>query len=78
MQRNGLVDSIATRGSRCTTCHQLKIDDLIRLHDPAPDGSLTWRTAWGQSIHVPPRSYLPDPDPPPEPPTPEPEDPPPF
>jgi hypothetical protein len=46
-----------------TTCHQLKTDDLIRLHDPAPDGSLTWRTAWGQSIHVPPTLLPPRPRP---------------
>ena len=46
---------------------------FVDITDSRSDGSCTWVTAWGQSIHVPPRSVLPsDPDPPPaepEPPT---------
>ena len=67
-------------GSLCTTCHQLKTANFADITDSRSDGSCTWITAWGQTIHVPPRSVLPvDPDPPPvqpEPPTPD--DPPPF
>jgi hypothetical protein len=69
----------ANTGALCTTCHQLKTHGLLHLDHGTPDGAVTWTTAWGQSIHVPPRSYLPDPDPPPEQPqTVEPDDPPPF
>lgn len=68
-------------GGHCTTCHQLKTAGHADVTDSASDGSCTWTTAWGQSIHVPPRSVLPlDPDPPPADPapTPAPDDPPPF
>jgi hypothetical protein len=68
-------------GAHCITCHQLKTDGYADITHSHADGSCTWTTAWGQTIHVPPRSVLPvDPDPPPpvdpEPPTPD--EPPPF
>ena len=71
----------ANCGALCTTCHQLKTAGHTDIENSQPDGSCTWVTAWGQRIHVPPRSVLPpEPDPPPpanpEPPTPD--DPPPF
>jgi hypothetical protein len=68
-------------GAHCTTCHQLKTAGYATIDDSHADGSCTWVTAWGQRIHVPPRSVLPpEPDPPPpaEPAPPTPEDPPPF
>jgi hypothetical protein len=68
-------------GCHCTTCHQLKTAGHADVTDSKSDGSCTWVTAWGQRIHVPPRSVLPpEPEPPPpaEPAPPEPEDPPPF
>ena len=68
-------------GCHCTTCHQLKTAGYATIEDSKADGSCTWVTAWGQRIHVPPRSVLPpEPDPPPpvEPEPPTPEDPPPF
>jgi hypothetical protein len=72
--------SATNTGSLCTRCHQLKTAGRADIHDPAPDGSCTWRTAWGQSIHIPPRAFLTEPeaepDPPPTPP--QPDDPPPF
>jgi hypothetical protein len=54
----------------CTTCHQLKTAGLVDVVDPGDDGSATWLTGWGQTVWIPPRSYLPDvepPSPPPEP-----------
>ncbi len=68
-------------GCHCITCHQLKTAGYADVLDSKADGSCTWVTAWGQRIHVPPRSVLPpEPDPPPpaEPAPPTPEDPPPF
>jgi hypothetical protein len=68
-------------GCHCTTCHQLKTAGYADVIDAKSDGSCTWVTAWGQRIHVPPRSVLPpDPEPPPpaEPEPEIPEDPPPF
>jgi hypothetical protein len=68
-------------GAHCTTCHQLKTAGYATIENSEADGSCTWVTAWGQRIHVPPRSVLPpEPDPPPpvEPEPPTPEDPPPF
>ena len=70
------ASSAANCGAFCTTCHQLKTAGMIAVTDSRADGSCTWHTAWGQTIHVPPRDVLPlDPDPPPEhepaPPTPE-------
>ena len=74
--------SAANRGALCVVCHQLKTAGHADILDSAADGSCTWRTAWGQSVHVPPRSVLPacaDPDPPLEDPAPPPPlDPPPF
>jgi hypothetical protein len=54
----------------CTTCHQLKTAGLVHVVDPGGDGSATWVTAWGQTVWIPPRSYLPDVEPPPPPPEP--------
>src|SRR4029079_4680858 len=70
----------ANTGALCTTCHQLKTAGHTDITDSHPDESCTCTTAWGQSIHVPPRSVLPvDPDPPPDDPAPPtPHDPPPF
>ncbi len=58
----------ANCGTHCTTCHQLKTAGYADITDSQSDGSYTWRTAWGQVIHVPPHPVLPaapDPDPPP-------------
>jgi hypothetical protein len=67
-------------GALCTTCHQLKTARHTDITGSTADGSCDWTTAWGQTLHVPPRSVLPvDPDPPPdEPAPPTPDDPPPF
>jgi hypothetical protein len=67
-------------GALCTTCHQLKTARLADITGSKADGSCDWTTAWGQTLHVPPRSVLPiDPDPPPvEPAPPTLDDPPPF
>jgi len=67
-------------GAVCTTCHQLKTAGFTDIIDSHANGSCTWITAWGQSIHIPPRSVLPiEPDPPPvEPEPPTPVEPPPF
>ena len=54
-------------GSLCTTCHQLKTDRRIDPTDSRADGSATWVTAWGQTVWIPPRSYLPDVEPAPPP-----------
>ena len=54
----------------CTTCHQLKTAGLVDVVDPGDDGSATWVTAWGQTVWIPPRSYLPDAEPLPPPPEP--------
>ena len=64
-------------GALCTTCHQLKTDGHTDITDSTADGSCTWLTAWGQTIHVPAHAVLADPDPPPEP-EPPPLEPPPF
>jgi hypothetical protein len=72
--------STANCGALCTTCHQLKTARYADITDSNADGSCTWTTAWGQTLHIPPRSVLPtDPDPPPSEPEPStPPDPPPF
>jgi hypothetical protein len=54
----------------CTTCHQLRTAGLVDVVDPGIDGSATWVTAWGQTVWIPPRSFLPDVEPPPPPPGP--------
>ena len=77
----------ANTGGACTPDHQLKTHRYAHITDSAADGSATWTTAWGQSIHIPPRRYLtgsdpepPDPaaDAPPTPAPSEPDDIPPF
>jgi hypothetical protein len=42
----------------CVRCHQLKTAGHADITDTAADGSLTWLTAYGQRIHVPPRPVL--------------------
>ncbi len=75
----GLSDT-ANTGGLCLTCHQLETAGCTDTTDSDADGSCTWTTAWGQRIHVPPRSVLPvDLDPPPrEPKRPTSDEPPPF
>jgi hypothetical protein len=70
----------ANCGAICATCHQLKTTAFTDITDSHANGSCTWITAWGQSIHIPPRSVLPiEPDPPPvEPAPPTPDEQPPF
>ena len=77
----------ANTGGLCITCHQLKTDGHSDIPDSHADGSCTWRSGWGQTVHVPPRAFLPggdDPPPKPEeqlqiaPEPPPPDDPPPF
>ena len=48
-------------------CHQLKTAGHITVTDTHADGSRTWTTASGQTVHIPPRPFLHDPadDPPP-------------
>ena len=58
--------STANTGALCTTSHQLKTAGHVDLTDSAADGSVTWTTRWGQTVHLPPRAYLADPDPTPE------------
>jgi hypothetical protein len=70
--------SAANTGAHCITDHQLKTAGYADIIDSQADGSCTWLTAWGQSIHVPPRPVLADPDPPPDDPAPPPLEPPPF
>jgi hypothetical protein len=74
------ASSTSNCGALCSTCHQLKTAGHTDVTNSAADGSCDWTTAWGQTLHVPPRSVLPiDPDPPPvEPAPPTPDDPPPF
>ena len=53
--------SSANAGALCITEHQLKTARLVDITDSKADGSCTWTTAWGQSVHIPPRPYLHDP-----------------
>ena len=48
-------------------CHQLKTAGHITVTDTHADGSRTWTTASGQTVHISPRPFLHDPadDPPP-------------
>ena len=69
----------ANGGGLCTTCHQLKTAGYVDILDSRADGSCTWHTSWGQSVRIPPRSYLPGLDEPPPPDdVPQPPEPPPF
>ena len=49
----------ANTGALCADCHRLKTARLAFLDNSAPDGSVIWRTAWGQTIRVGPRPVLP-------------------
>ena len=53
--------SAANTGAACITDHQLKTSGHLRLTHSRPDGSCTWTTTWGQTIHTPPHPYLHDP-----------------
>ena len=53
--------SSANAGGLCRKHHQLKTERYAHLLDSAADGSVTWLTAWGQKIHIPPRPFLHDP-----------------
>jgi len=46
-------------GGLRATCHQLKTAGHADITDSRSDGSCTWITVWGRSIHIPPRSVLP-------------------
>jgi hypothetical protein len=47
-------------GPLCTDCHTIKTARGAFLDDSAPDGSGTWRTAWGQTVPIRPTRYLDD------------------
>jgi len=47
-------------GELCADCHRIKTDHAAFLDHSAPDGSATWRTAWGQTIPLTPTRYLDD------------------
>jgi hypothetical protein len=50
--------SSANCGTLCTRCHQLKTAGATDITDRHHDGSFTWTTLWGQTIHIPARRYL--------------------
>jgi hypothetical protein len=50
----------ANTGPLCTDCHTIKTTRGAFLDDSAPDGSGTWRTAWGQRVRIRPTRYLDD------------------
>jgi len=55
-------------GMLCTGCHRRKTLGLFDITDSRADGSATITTAWGQTVRIAPRPYLPrvhEPDPPP-------------
>jgi len=54
---DGPSDS-ANCGALCVRCHQLKTAGHADIEDSRPDGSMTWATAFGQRVHVPPRPVL--------------------
>ena len=49
----------ANTGALCVDCHRLKTARLAFLDRSAADGSVIWRTAWGQTVRVAPRPVLP-------------------
>lgn len=48
-------------GALCVECHQRKTAGLLDITDSHADGSATFRTAYGQTVRVPARPYLPPP-----------------
>jgi hypothetical protein len=50
----------ANTGALCADCHAIKTARCAFLDDSAPDGSGTWRTAWGQTGRIRPSRYLDD------------------
>jgi hypothetical protein len=53
--------STSNCGTLCVTCHQLKTTGHLQITDSDADGSRTWTTRLGQSVHIPPRPFLHDP-----------------
>lgn len=51
----------ANCGALCTECHQRKTAGLLDITDSRPDGTATFHTALGQTVHIPARPYLPRP-----------------
>ena len=47
-------------GPLCGDCHRIKTDHAAVLDHSTADGSATWRTAWGQTVPIPPTRYLDD------------------
>lgn len=45
-------------GPLCHDCHALKTAGAAFIDNSAPDGSGTWRTAWGQRTPITPTRYL--------------------
>ena len=58
--------NVANTDTKCIVCHQLKTAGHLTVTDTNADGSRTWTTASGQTVHIPPRPFLHDPadDPP--------------
>lgn len=54
--------SAANTGGVCIPAHQLKTGRYADITDSRTDGSCTWTTRWGQSVHLPPRAFLDQPD----------------
>lgn len=48
-------------GALCVECHQRKTAGLLDITDSMPDGSATFHTAYGQTVLIPARPYLPRP-----------------
>jgi len=53
--------SAANCGPLCTECHQRKTAGLLDITDSRADGSATFHTAFGQTVRIPARPYLPPP-----------------
>jgi len=55
----GASDTTNT-GALCEDCHRIKTDRAAFVDASAPDGSATWRTAWGQRVSITTTRYLDD------------------
>ena len=51
--------SASNCGCLCTECHQRKTAGLLDITDSRSDGSATFHTAYGQTVRIPARPYLP-------------------
>jgi hypothetical protein len=51
-------------GLFCDRHHPLKTEGWITVTASEASGAITYRTAWGQTVHTSPHPYLPDPRPP--------------